>query len=779
LSNLRSAARISSERQGRVSMEPKFDHKKIEQQMTDLWEKGGYFKAARDPKKKPYTIVLPPPNASGKMHTGNVLMIAIEDLLIRWKRMQGYSALWLPGTDHAGFETQTTFERELKAKGKSRFDYDRNTLYKMIWDFVQDNKSKIEQQIRNMGASVDWSRYTFTLDPRVVDTVVLTFEKMEKEGLVYRSDYVVNYSFKWGTTFSDAEIVYREENSALYYMKYGPFVLATTRPETKFGDTAVAVNPNDKRYKQWVGKEIEVEGLIGKFKVKVIADNYVDPEFGTGVVKITPAHDKNDWEVGLRHNLEIKNVINLNGRLNNLCGKYAGLKIAEARKVVVEDMQKAGMMVKIDDNYIHTVPVVYRDESPIEQLVLPNWFIKVDDPKKSLKKMALDVVKNKKLKIYPKWREITYTRWVENMHDWAISRQVVWGIRIPAWYDVSMNPEIDVTFIDLAGKIVVGKVSELLRTYPFEELEQGLQNLRAPKSTNYVISKTKPQGDFLQETDTFDTWFSSGQWPLVTLGYPDSEDFKYFYPTSVLETGWEIVTRWVSRMVMFGMYLTGESPFKDIYLHGLVRAIGGKKMSKSLGNIVNPEEYIEEFGVDALRMGLISGTANGRDFAFPKDKVTAYRNFANKIWNMARFILMMVGKYEKETGKKVEVWSGAISGKVSPNLADADSQKIIAGLAEVIKGVDKNLEKYRFADAGEEIYQFMWHEVADGFIEHVKIVEDADLRGTALGVLLRVYADCLKLLHPFMPFVTEAVWQEMRSVVKSNEDLANSTWPAA
>jgi len=747
-------------------MDKKYDHKKIEDKIYKMWEEGDYFRGKIDPKKKPYTILLPLPNASGKMHTGNAVMIAIQDLLIRWKRMQGYSTLWVPGTDHAGFETQTTFEKKLKKEGKSRFDFDRNTLYKNIWDFVQENKKMIEQQIKDMGASIDWSRYCFTLDDKSLNTVMTTFEKMYKEGLVYKGDYVVNYSFKWGTTFSDAEIQYKKQIDPLYYMKYGPLTLATVRPETKFGDTAIAVHLGDKRYQKYIGKEIEVEGLLGKFKIKVIGDNYVDPEFGTGVVKVTPAHDKNDFEAGRRHNLEIKPIIGLDGKLNDNCGKYAGFSIKEARKIVVEDLKKAGLIKKIDEKYEHLVPVDYRSGDYIENLVLPNWFIKVED----IKKPALEAIDNGQLNIYPKWREITYRRWMENMHDWAISRQITWGIRIPVWYDVSKNPSMAVTFVidsitsPGAGlqndKVIVsGMVGELLGKYSFEQIESGLQSLIAGKDSEFVVQKDKPEGTFLQETDTFDTWFGSGQWPFMTLGYPDSEDFKYFYPTDVLETGWEIVTRWVSRMVMFGYYLTGKSPFRDVYLHGHVRALDGRKMSKSLGNVINPEDFMEEFGVDALRMGLIAGTANGKDFNFPRDKIIGYRNFANKIWNMARWLEMMI--------EKLPFFDSAGARHAWP--VQEEDKEILAGLDSLIKVVNGNLEKYRFADAGEAIYQFMWHELADKYLEYVKN------NSNSINNFKYIFTTCLKLLHPFMPFVTEEIWQNIST--ENDTPLIISNWP--
>ena len=749
-------------------MEKTYDHRKYERKIYSHWEKSGSFTPKIDKKKKSYTIVLPPPNASGKMHTGNVLMIAIEDLLIRWKRMQGYSALWLPGTDHAGFETQITFERELKAKGKSRFDFDRNTLYEKIEGFVLENKGLIEEQIRNMGASVDWSRYKFTLDPDVIETVVNTFEKLHKDELVYRDDYMVNYCPICGTTFADLEVRHKERKDPLYFLKYGPFSLATVRPETKFGDTAVAVHPNDKRYKQYIGKEIEVEGLLGKFKLKVIADIFVDPKFGTGVVKVTPAHDKNDYEAGLRHNLEIKPVIGLDGKLNENAGKYAGLTVTVARKIIVEDLRKKGLLEKIDGNYTHTVAVCYKGGHDIEPTILPNWFVKV----KKLKEPAHQAVKEGVVKIYPKWQESKYHRWMESMLDWPISRQVVWGIRIPAWYNIDENKNLLITFLNNKRKTVSGEIGKLSEKYSFAEIEKGLQTLIAPQSAKYVIATKKPKGQFLQETDTFDTWFSSGQWPLVTLGYPNSKDFKYFYPTDVLETAWEILRLWVSRMIMFGIYLTGKPPFKDVYLHGIVRALDGKKMSKSLGNVINPEEYQEEFGTDALRMGLISGTANGKDFNFPRDKVISFRNFANKVWNIGRFMMYELEKHGYKNFDDLTSYSK----DMKPKLKKEDIA-VVDKFHKLILDVDRNLDKYRFADAADSIYHFMWDELASKYLENTKDRVDKEV---TLSVFRYVYFNSLKLLHPFMPFVTEAIWQELKDLRKYPDQLLiTSSWPTS
>ena len=748
-------------------MDKAYNPAEAEKKWYKRWEEAGYFKPEINPDGKPYTIILPPPNASGKMHTGNVLMIAIEDLLIRWKRMQGYAALWVPGTDHAGTETQITFEKQLKKEGKSRFNYSREEFYQAIWDFVKSNQGEIEGQIRQMGASVDWDRNTFTLDPHVVETVHDTFKKMYADNLIYRGNHIVNYCTKCGTTYADVELKHEERKDPLYYLKYGPFTLATVRPETKFGDTAVAVNPDDARYQKWIGQEIEVEGLNGNFKLKVIADSYVDPEFGTGVVKMTPAHDKNDYEVGLRHNLEVKPVIDLNGKLNEKAGKYAGLSVFEGRKQVVADLEARGLMDHIDREYLHTVALCKAGHE-IEPMVLPNWFVKVDDEKISFKGPALQAVHDGKLIIYPKWREITYVRWMEEMRDWPISRQNVWGIRIPVWYGIkNQEARIMVTFLDKEKQVRTGTLKEFFdEGVTFEEIEKGMQKLIVPHASEgdepleIKVQTQKPdEGMWIQETDTFDTWFSSGQWPLVTLGYPDSEDFKKFYPTAVLETGWEIIRLWVSRMVMFGIYNTGEVPFKDVYLHGIVRALDGKKMSKSLGNVINPDEYIEQYGVDALRMGLISGTANGKDFNFPKDRVIAFKHFGNKIWNMARFMLMLIeNEGIKDLRLKIE------------DLTEED-RKYNDMLQQLIKDVDTHLEKYRFADAAEGIYQFMWHELADKYIESIKNREDKRI---GLSNFMEIYKTCLKLLHPFMPFITEEIYSNLPHGEKA---IMVARWP--
>ena len=759
-------------------MDKNFDHKKYEKEIYEMWEKSGAFTPKIDKGKKPFTIILPPPNASGGMHTGNVLMIAIEDILVRWHRMKGDPTLWVPGTDHAGTETQITYERELKKEGKSRFQFDRETLYKNIAEFVFKNKRFIENQIRAMGASVDWTRYKFTLDEDVLETVRSTFEKLHKDGLVYRDNYMVNYCPVCGTTYADIEVAHEEKNDPLYFMKYGPFTIATVRPESKFRDTALAVNPKDKRYKEWLGKKLEIPGLLGPITMTVIPDPEVNPEFGTGIMKVTPAHDPHDFELGKKFNLPVLPIIDLEGRMdfswflsqNDADSKYRARaekyhkkKVREARKLMVEDLKEDGLLLKTDEGYVHTVPTCKAGHE-IEPTVLPNWFIKVD----SLKEAAFKAVKTGKIKIYPKWREITYTRWMEAMHDWAISRQNVWGIRLPVWYSLQKNPTLQITYLKPDGQRVLRSGEGVLATNELNEAKTGLQQLRAPIGSQYVISQTSPGPDYLQETDTFDTWFSSGQWPLVTLGYPNSSDFKYFYPTDVMETAWEILSKWVSRMIMFGIYLTGDVPFRDVYLHGIVRALDGRKMSKSLGNVINPEEYIEQYGVDALRMGLISGTANGKDFNFPKDRVIAYRNFANKLWNLGRFVTMKLEELDSPTPEFDEKMKGL----------KKQDKEILSQLTKLIKTVDEKLAKFRFADAAEAIYQFVWHELADKYVEEIKIREDKE---TAAVILKHIYLTSLKLLHPFMPFVTEAIYQVLsakdEALRTESAMLITAKWP--
>lgn len=657
-------------------MNKNYEHQN-EKDIYEKWEKSGAFTPKLDKNKKSFTIIMPPPNANDPLHVGHAMFVAIEDILIRYHRMKGDSTLYIPGTDHAGIETQFVFEKKLAKQGKSRFDYDRETLYKMIWDYVQENSNVAIDQIKQLGASADWSRFKFTLDPDIVDQVLDTFIKLHKDGLIYRDQKLVNYCTKCGTSYSELEVNHIEEVSKLYYIKYGPFTLATTRPETKFADTALAVHPSDKRYQKYIGQEIEAEGLMGKFKLKVIADEYVDPEFGTGVVKITPLHDFNDYEVWLRHKNEIpspKQVIGFDGKLTEVAGKYQGLKIKAAREVIEKDLQTAGLLEKVDDKYLHTIGVCYRCNSVLEPLPLLQFFIKVEP----LVKKALAALDSGETIIYGAGREKILRDWLTNLKDWNISRQIVWGIRIPAWY----------------------------------------------KDGEMKISKTNPGAGWVQEQDSFDTWFSSGQWPVLVTP-------KEFYPTQVMETGYDILPFWVMRMMMLGIYLTGKSPFKDVYLHGLVRDEKGQKMSKSKGNTINPLDMVEKYGADAIRMALVMGSTPGQDKAVGENTIRGMRNFSNKIWNAGRFVKDFNG--EAKDDPAFEFWYKK----------------------ELPQNLSKLLDNLRIGLAAEEIYNYFWHVFCDQKIEEAK---QGKLNKKQLSESFEVF---LKLLHPFMPFVTEAVWQEM------------------
>lgn len=746
-------------------MEKTYKPQEYEEKIYKLWEESGFFtpRIPRgkypqvDPKKKPFTILLPLPNANDPLHMGHALF-TVQDIMIRYHRMLGDPTLWLPGGDHAGIETQFVFEKHLAEKGKSRFDFNRETLYQMIADFVEKNRNINRDQLKRMGFSLDWTRYHYSLEEKIVETVLETFRKLHHDGLVYRDERMVNFCTRCGTAFSDLEIVYQERKSPLYYMKYGPFTLATTRPETKFGDTAIAINPKDKRYQKWIGKEFTYQSLIGPRKMKVVADKLVDPDFGTGVVKVTPAHDPNDFEIAQRHGLEILKVINPDGKLNEATGRFAGLTISEARRRVIQELKDKGDLVKVDKNYTHRVGTCYRCKNIIEPMLIPQWFIKT----KPLAKPAIEAVKQRKTKIVPQKRfEKMYFDWMENIHDWNISRQIVWGPRIPAWYCLNCNPEITINFIDKKGSKVSGQIKELKEKYSFSEIKKGLQQLTAPKETAYSLDNKpcKKCGgkNILQETDTFDTWFLSGQWPLTTLGFPDSADFKYFYPTSVLDTMWDILFFWVARMMMLGIYLAKNVPFRTIHLHARVVDKHGQKMSKSKGNVINPMEMINKYGADSLRMALIINVSPGSDIALGDDKVRAMRNLANKVWNAARFILMNVS--ESPSSNKNDKW-------------------ILNELNKTIKSVSKSLEDFRFDFAAQAIYQFFWHEFCDKYIESTK-----NRRQQAQPTLNYVLETSLRLLHPFMPFVTEVVWQKMKeegylpSKVRKYKSIMIAPWP--
>ncbi len=607
--------------------------------------------------------------------------------------------LMLPGADHAGFETQVVYEKYLSSTGKSRFDFNREELYSQIWDFVAGNRGTFESQLRSFGISCDWSRFTFTLDEKIVKTAYETFKKLWDDGLVYRGERLVNYCTQHQTGFADIEVVYEERTTPLYYLKYGPFTLATTRPETKFGDTAVAVNPNDKRYAELVGQEIEVEGLNGKFKLTVVADEYVDPEFGTGAVKITPAHDFNDWDIAQRHNLEAVRVINYDGTLNEKAGKFEGMTVLEARKAVVKELKAKDLLEKVDEDYQNRVGTCYKCGTVIEPMLLDQWFIDM----KKLSEPAIKALKDRKVAFYPDNKRTQIISYLENVRDWNISRQIAWGIPIPAFQNTTDSND-----------------------WIFDE-----------NVTEEIIERDGKT--YARDPDVFDTWFSSGLWPFATLGYPKSNDFKEFFPNSLMETGIDIMYPWVSRMLVLSLYVTGKIPFESVYLHGMVRAEDGTKMSKSKGNGIDPHSVIAQFGSDAVRMGMITGRSAGDSAAYSPAKITAGRNYCNKLWNIARFIEGILedkpGNPEVKPVTTVDHW-------------------MLSKLQHTIETVSSHMDDYRISEAYETVYHFVWDDFADWYIEASKYEINP-------GLLRFGLESILKLSHPFAPFVTETIWQTL------------------
>jgi valyl-tRNA synthetase len=680
-----------------------------EEEIYDLWEKSGYFNPDNLPKKnrKPYTIIMPPPNANGALHLGHALGITIEDVFIRFYRMMGRKALWVPGADHAGFETQVVFDKKLEKEGRNRFDIPRDELWQEMYDFTQTNRKIMEGQLRKLGASCDWSRKKFTLDKDIVEQTQRSFVELYEQGLVYRGNRLVNWCPKHQTAFSELEVKYAERIDPLYYIKYGPLAVATVRPETIFGDTALAINPKDERYKSYIGQDIEFDGLLGKIKLPVISDESVDPNFGTGVVKITPAHDMTDFETGLKHELPIKPAIDRYGRLNELTGPYKGMKINEAREAVVSDLQKAGRIEKIEENYNHSVATCYKCGTLIEPMIMPQWYVKM----KPLAERGLKAVRNGQIRFVTEHFEKIYIHWLENLRDWNISRQIIWGIRIPAW------------FCDKCGEITVSE--------------------KTPEKC------LKCDGSvFKQDPDVLDTWFSSGQWPFLALGFPKSRDYKTYYPTELMETGYDILPFWVSRMIMLGLWRTKKIPFRHIYLHGMVRDKDRQKMSKSKGNVIDPLGVAEIYGADAVRMSLIVGNTPGIDPVVSEDKIRAYRNFTTKIRNAARFVLMYAEPEEEIRPK--------FSKKDLDNLRELKIFK---------KDIKEDIEKFRLYEASNKLYHYFWHIFADKIIEEAKprLKENSDRNDKAAceETLLRILMELIKILHPFMPFVTEEVYQSL------------------
>ncbi|MES2088085.1 MAG: valine--tRNA ligase [Patescibacteria group bacterium] len=703
----------------------------VESRTYKTWEDSGFFNPDNLPKAnssklsaKSFTIIMPPANANGNLHAGHALVMTIEDIMTRYKRMSGYKALWLPGLDHAGFETQVVYEKQLEKEGRSRFGMDPAELYKEILAFTVENSKNIKSQIRSMGASCDWSREKFTLDPDVIKTVHQTFKKMYDDGLIYRGERIVNWCSKHATSLSDVETENKERKDPFYYFQYGPFVIGTTRPETKFGDKYVVMHPDDARYAKYShGQTFELEWINGPITATVIKDKAIDMEMGSGVMTITPWHTAIDFEIAERHNLPKEQVIDLRGKLLPIAGEFAGMKIAEARPKIVEKLKSKGLLVKVDENYVHNVPVCYKCETAIEPQISPQWFVKM----KPLAQKAAEAVEAKKITFVPDNYRKIFLYWMNNTIDWNISRQIVWGIKIPAKICTNCG--------------------------------HGMADL-----DNSIQKCTKCAGSVREDTDTFDTWFSSGQWPLVTLGFPDGKDFKKFYPTDVMESGSDLIFKWIPRMVIFGLYLANELPFHTVYLHGLVNDAKGQKMSKSKGNVINPLGLIEKFGTDALRIGLVAGNTPGTSLSLSEDKIRGYKNFSNKIWNMARFILENTQGVTYETSFE----------KYSPK--DAELRKI---RHELIVDITKDMDEFRFYLAVEKLYHYIWHEFADKIIEESKEIllnDSPEEKMSRQQFLLHTLKKTLIVLHPFMPFVTEEIWKDM-PLGKKNL-LIVEQWPA-
>ncbi|HEY3375768.1 MAG TPA: valine--tRNA ligase [Candidatus Aquicultor sp.] len=701
----------------------------VEEKWYKFWEEHGYFKPNIEPGKNPYSIVIPPPNVTGSLHMGHALNDTLQDIVIRKHRMMGDPTLWLPGMDHAGIATQNVVERELSKEGKTRHDIGREEFIKRTWQWKEQYGGRIINQLKRLGASCDWSRERFTMDEGYSKAVRREFVQLYNEGLIYRGSYIVNWCPKDLTALSDIEVEYSEEEGNLFYFKYmlkdSPdyITVATTRPETILGDTAVAVHPEDARYKDYVGKTVIVP-VLGR-EIPVIADEHANPEFGTGALKVTPAHDPHDFDIGHRHHLEQISVFTPEGLMNNEAGPFEGMTREECRIAIVEYLREHNLLVKVEP-ITHSVGHCYRCDTVIEPYISTQWFMKM----KPLAEAAIKVVEEGRIEFVPAQWTKTYFDWMYNIRDWCISRQIWWGHQIPAWYCQDCNETV---------------VSEAA---PASCPKCGCANLT-------------------QDTDVFDTWFSSALWPFATLGWPErTEDLKYFYPTSLLVTSHDIIFFWVARMIMQGMHFMGDIPFKEVYIHALVRDESGKKMSKSRGNVIDPLDVIDEFGTDALRFTLSSMATPGRDIFLSRERIEGYRNFANKLWNASRFVLMNLEGYEKPALQEADL-----------NLAD---RWIVSRLNRVIRDVDEAIRVYNFAEASRLIYEFFWSDFADWYIELAKPrlygEESGRERLIAQNLLVDILDNTLRLLHPFMPFITEEIWQKLPG---TGESIVIAPWPLA
>jgi valyl-tRNA synthetase len=688
-----------------------------ESKIYKMWENGDLFNPEKlvenhyinDVAEK-FTVVMPPPNANGSLHAGHALVMTLQDIMTRYKRMSGFKALWIPGADHAGFETQVVYEKKLEKEGRSRFGMDPDALYKEILDFTLANKKYMEEQVRSLGASCDWSKEKFTLDPDVVLKTQNTFIKMWNDGLVYRGNRTINWCPKHQTSLSDVETESVEESTPFYYFKYGPFEIGTVRPETKFGDKYVVMHPDDKRYSEYShGQKIKLEWINGEIEATVIKDEAVDMEFGTGVMTITPWHSQIDYEIAKKHNLDIEQIIDWRGKLLPIAGEFSGMNIKDARPKIVEKLESKGLLTRVDKEYKNVVKKCYKCNSVIEPQIKDQWFVKMEP----LAKKALESVDKGEIKFIPSNYEKIFRYWMENTIDWNISRQIVWGIPIPAWF----------------------------------------------KDGEAIASIESPGEGWVKDPDTFDTWFSSGQWPLMVTGFPDDKYLQDYYPTDVMETGQDLIFKWIPRMVIFGLYLSGKSPFHTVYLNGMVNDAQGKKMSKSKGNVINPLDLTKKYGTDALRMALVVGNTPGTDLSLREDKVKGYKNFANKIWNITRFVLESTQNIIPE----------------QDNLTETDKE-IINKFEELTREITQEMDEFKFYIVAEKLYHYIWHEFADVIIEKSKPIFSAgsDQEKKSRAYTLKfILNNSLKLLHPFMPFITEEIW----SHTEKEKPLIITSWP--
>ena len=764
-----------------------------EDKIYEKWEKSGYFnpdnlECAED--APTYTIILPPPNITDKLHLGHASGITIQDLLIRYHRMRGYRALWLPGTDHAAIATQNVVEKRiLKEKGLTRHYLGREKFLAEIWDFLKKTQSTILNQTRKMGASLDWSREAFTFDAPRQKAVLKMFIDMYNEGVIYRGERIVNWCPRCKSTLADDEVEYKPQKTFLYTFKYAkdfPFTIATTRPETKLGDTAVAINPRDTRYKKYIGKNYEVNFLGIKLNLKIIADRSVDINLGTGALGVTPAHSMADWQIAEKNNLEKIKVINEDGVIHKNFGKYSTKKVLEARKLIIQELKENNLLKK-EEEIENNLSVCYRCDTPIEPLPSKQWFVSVDKKlkrlgNKSLKEKALEVAKNKKIQFIPERFTKRYTDWMTNLHDWCISRQIWFGHRIPVWYKKINLTEKSwhIILLDELGLDHIDKnkmPNTILKIFDQKNKEVQLKELTSIlhkeskeydiyiSTENKQVIKTLKEQKFKKDPDTLDTWFSSGMWTFSTLGWPDNlqdgkkqNDLAKFHPTQVLETGYEIITLWVSRMIMMSLFATGEIPFENVYLHGMVLDKHGKKMSKSKGNGIDPIDVINKFGTDAVRLSLLIGNTPGNDTRISEEKIASFRNFTNKLWNISRFILT-------DNNSKACI---NISKKNNYTLADT---WILNKLNNIIKEIEQDLNNYNFSQAGEKLKEFSWNDFADWYLEVSKFENTKEKK----EILKYILENLLKLWHPFMPFVTEAIWEAMGK----NKLLMVEEWPTS